>query len=529
MTLRVVVLWLTTLANPLWASEVLRDRLEQIVAQQAEADAASRFFAPQLLLDVYRQRQFEFLWSERRANGVVSLIMQAPSHGLEVSDYLPAELLAPLSLARMDPVTRANTDLAITEALLRYVCHLSTGKVDSDALQASWNLARIRCADGARSMLQSLIEADDLTMRVERDLSHGFLYENLRGWLVRYRAMVEAGGWADVGSGPTLQAGDASERVLALRRRLAAEGFDPGDAESSTFDGELEARVRDFQTRHGIAVDGRVGRRTVAAMNVPAGARLDQIRANLERLRWVTQSWERRLVGVNIAGYRVYYIEGNAVRWSSRAVVGKPYRQTPVFRSEMTYMVLNPDWTIPPTILKNDTLPAIRGNPDYLARERMDVLDLAGRRVDPSTIDWSRYPEAPFPYLIRQRPGPTNALGRIKFNFPNEHFVFLHDTPAKRLFELSERIFSSGCIRVERPFELADLLLRDDPRWQGGVLEAEAASGATRTIFLETPVPVVILYLTAIATDHDQFNLFADVYRRDRAVLAALDTRAISR
>jgi murein L,D-transpeptidase YcbB/YkuD len=259
-------------------------------------------------------------------------------------------------------------------------------------------------------------------------------------------------------------------------------------------------------------------------LNVPVEGRVDQLRVNLERLRWVARDEEPRFVAVNIAGFTVYYVENERVEWSARAVVGRTYRQTPVFRAPMTYLVLNPDWTVPPTILRKDTLPALRQDPNYLAENHMDVVDAMGRPIDASSIDWTRYPGERFPHYLRQRPGPWNALGRIKFIFPNDHFVFLHDTPTKALFERSERTFSSGCIRVERPFELAEILLRDQPPWTADELRRQVETGATKTVSLRRPVPVLVLYLTAIAADDQEaFRFHRDIYGRDAAVLAALD------
>jgi L,D-transpeptidase YcbB len=355
-------------------------------------------------------------------------------------------------------------------------------------------------------------------------MAHGFMYENLRDWLLHYRTIAAAGGWSPVSPGPTLRPADRSPRVAEVRSRLRAEGFATHASAADLYDDALAVRVRDFQTRYGLLVDGVIGRATLAVMNVPAQSRVDQIRVNLERLRWVARDWEHRFIGVNIAGFRVYYIEGDRVRWSSRAVVGRAYRQTPTFRSTLTHLVLNPDWTVPPTILKNDTLPAIAADPAYLQQQKMDVIDAQGRVVDPAIIDWSRYPRAAFPYQIRQRPGPENALGRIKFMFPNEHFVYLHDTPAQQLFEVSERSFSSGCIRIERPLELASRVLQDVPQWHSAALEQEIADGRTRTIRVATPVPVLVAYFTAIAfRDAPGFTLLNDIYRRDPAILAALD------
>jgi murein L,D-transpeptidase YcbB/YkuD len=231
-----------------------------------------------------------------------------------------------------------------------------------------------------------------------------------------------------------------------------------------------------------------------------------------------------RFVAANIAGFQVYYVEDSHVQWSARAMVGKPYRQTPIFRADMKYLVINPDWTVPPTILRNDSLPAIRRDRGYLEKQRMDVVDSSGRVVDPATIDWANVTPRTFPYMLRQRPGPTNALGRIKFMFPNEHFVFLHDTPSRDLFNRDERAFSSGCIRVEHPLELAEILLRPDPRWTLDNLQKAVDSEKTQTVSLSQPLPVLIMYLTAVAFDDGrEFTFFRDIYDRDAAVLRALN------
>jgi murein L,D-transpeptidase YcbB/YkuD len=216
----------------------------------------------------------------------------------------------------------------------------------------------------------------------------------------------------------------------------------------------------------------------------------------------------------------VYYIEDDSVRWSARAMVGRPYRQTPIFRADMKYLVLNPDWTVPPGILRKDTLPQIRKDPTYLQRQNMDVVDAKGNIVDPATIDWTQN----FRYMLRQRPGPTNALGRVKFMFPNPHFVFLHDTPSRELFAREVRTFSSGCIRVENPLELAEILLKPNGGWNLEKLQRAVDSGVTQTISLKRPLPVLILYLTAIAFDGGRdYSFYRDVYGRDRTVLDALN------
>jgi murein L,D-transpeptidase YcbB/YkuD len=203
-------------------------------------------------------------------------------------------------------------------------------------------------------------------------------------------------------------------------------------------------------------------------------------------------------------------------------VVGTPYRKTPVFKAKMTYLVLNPTWTIPPTILKKDIIPAIRRDPGYLASRNMVLLDPSGQQVNVADVDLQKLTVNYFPYIVRQEPGPRNALGRIKFMFPNGHFVYLHDTPSRDLFERADRTFSSGCIRVEHPLTLAELLLDDPVNWSRAEIEARLAEGITQTVNLKTPITVFLVYWTAEPEADGAVNFFNDVYARDPAVLKAL-------
>ncbi|HZO09134.1 MAG TPA: L,D-transpeptidase family protein, partial [Myxococcota bacterium] len=206
-----------------------------------------------------------------------------------------------------------------------------------------------------------------------------------------------------------------------------------------------------------------------------------------------------------------------------RVVVGKPYRKTPIFRSEIRYLVLNPTWTVPPTILRQDVLPAVRRDRSYLAKKKLRVIDASGRVVDPRTVDWATSASGRFPYQLRQDPGPDNALGRIKFMFPNTHSVYLHDTPARDLFGKAERAASSGCIRVEDPLELAVRLLDDPEQWSRAELERAVASNATRTLNLREPVAVILMYWTLGVDAEGVVSFKPDLYARDATVLAALD------
>jgi murein L,D-transpeptidase YcbB/YkuD len=359
------------------------------------------------------------------------------------------------------------------------------------------------------------------------------LYFDLQSALRRYREIAANGGWPSIPAGPTLRAGTVDARVAPLRRRLAitddyrgrenkdfAQRDDP--KLSAAYDASLEQAVRVFQERHGLAVDGAVGPKTLAALNVPVETRIGQLRLNLERGRWVFGNLAPRFLVVNTASFQVFLVEHDQPIWSAPAVVGRYYRQTPTFRGELEHLVLNPTWTIPPTILREDIVPRAKKEPDYLRKTGIKVFTPDGRPVDPLTLDWERLGPRNFPYVLEQQAGPDNPLGRVKFIFPNPFFVFLHDTPDAKLFGAVERTFSSGCIRVADALGLAELVL-DHPSWTRTRLETEIATGRTQTVSLAAPLPVLVLYWTASVDARSRVRFLPDVYDRDRYVLAALD------
>jgi murein L,D-transpeptidase YcbB/YkuD len=288
------------------------------------------------------------------------------------------------------------------------------------------------------------------------------------------------------------------------------------------FDPDLADAVERFQARHGLDADGIVGSQTIDAMNVPVESRIDQLKANLERTRWVFRDLEPRFLIVNIAGFEAYVVDEKEVTWKSRVQVGKPYRKTPVFKKEMTYLVLGPTWTVPPTILREDIIPKIKKDPGYLARNDMVLLDRSGKLVDISNVDLTAISADNFPYTVRQEPGPKNALGRIKFMFPNKHFVYLHDTPSQSLFDRVERTTSSGCIRVEKPISLAAELLGDPVEWSEARVEERISEASNETVTLTDPIMVFLMYWTSVPDGDGDVKFFSDVYSRDQAVLDGL-------
>jgi murein L,D-transpeptidase YcbB/YkuD len=512
---------LPVFAAPDTVIEALRTRIEQLRAGNDVVADGAKLAARTLIPQLYEKRAFEPVWDEARAATLRALVQESYTHGLDPNDYHAAAMqhAGPVREA----LTIANRDLMYTDALIRLVYHYHFGKVNPRELYADWNFARTLGAITPIEAVEALVSAPDLRSAVERYAPQLRVYQALRRALAEYRAIADAGGWPEIPAGPVLRPGMSDPRIPALRARLNALGKEgAATATSELYDDELVSRMQQFQAHHGLDTDGVLGAGTLKALNVPVEARIEQLRVNLERVRWVAQDIPDRFLLVDIAGFNARLYKDGVPVWSSRVVVGRPYRKTPVFRASIRYVVLNPDWTVPPTILREDVLPKVISNLDYLARNNMQVLDNTGRAIDPASIDWSRYRSARFPYQIVQAPGPDNSLGRIKFMFPNSYAVYLHDTPARALFQKSARTFSSGCIRVEHAHELGVALLDDAAQWGRAQLEAAIAEGSTRTVMLKQPLPVLLLYFTAEANAQGEVFFRPDVYDRDANVRKGL-------
>jgi len=481
-----------------------------------------------LLLEIYQDHDFAPYWTNPdRIRELMNLIQNSADHGLIPADYNIDQLHQVLQrrMARPSAEIEAEADVLLTESLLRYGYHRRFGKVIASTLDPDINFRRETFQRQAPSVtIEQALESSSLTDFIQMAAPSGPVYQHLQARMELYRDMASTGGWPTVPDGPTLRVGDNDARVANIRKRLAATGriADHGDLNSTLFDQPLKNAVKGFQLRHRLGQDGIVGQQTIAALNVPVEHRINQIRTSLERLRWVNQEAVDTMVVVNIAGFRAFFFKDGALEWDTRAQVGKHYRQTPVFRGDIAYLEFNPTWTIPPGILRNDTLPAIKRNPDYLASKNIRVIDHKGKTVDPATVNWNKY-KSSVPYTLRQDPGPKNALGTVKFIFPNKHFVFLHDTPHPELFSQKERAFSSGCIRIQDPLKLAELVLNDPVKYNRSELESIVNSAKTQRIHPSPKVPVVIVYLTASVNDDGKVRFYKDIYDRDQKVLDALN------
>jgi murein L,D-transpeptidase YcbB/YkuD len=345
---------------------------------------------------------------------------------------------------------------------------------------------------------------------------HDLQYERLREALAEYQQISDDGGWPAVPEGPTIEPDSDDPRVAALATRLAASGDLANEpAEFVIYDDELQAAVVRFQSRHGLEPDALVGRRTLAALNVPVEERIRQLRISMERVEMLADAESRDFLLVNVPAFEAYLVRDGQVVSTSGVIVGETEQQTPSFQASMKSVVINPTWTVPYSIASEELLPKIQGNIGFLQRGGYSVFDPDGNPVDPANVDWQSLHRNRFPLTLVQQPGPANELGRIKFMFPNEYGVCMHDTPGKHLFSYDSRAFSHGCIRIAEPIGFAAVLLEREG-WTLDRIVEQLLSGETHAIWLSEPLAVIVTYLTAFVDEAGTTHFYRDIYDRDR-------------
>jgi murein L,D-transpeptidase YcbB/YkuD len=403
------------------------------------------------------------------------------------------------------PVTGLAND-ALIEAALRQAQAVRAGRLDASDFRKDWGLRPVR-QDPWPAFSEAL--AHDRLKAWIAALPPPYVgYDGLRKGLATYRAIEAAGGWPTLPAGPDLTIGAKGERVAALRHRLRIEDK-ALPAGGDVFDQALLDAVRRAQRRYGLNPSGIVSTQTLAALNVPAGDRARQIMANMERWRWLPQTLAPVRIQVNIAAAVLTLFDGDTPIASMRAVTGRPGDETPMLQSAIHSIVINPPWNVPTSIATRELWPKERANPGYFKRNGFKVIALAdgGSR-------------------LQQAAGPQSALGRLKFDFDNAFSVYLHDTPTQATFARYDRLASHGCVRLEKPLALANLLLKDDPKWADGGVEAAIAKGDTVRARLPQPVAVYLLYWTAFAGADGQMNFRADPYGWDRLLAARIEARS---
>ena len=487
------------------------------------------------IIDFYKENGFAPLWVTQdglsdKARRLLALLSKADEEGLNAQDYLPASLsgfdVSGDSLEK-SPDDLARLEIELTAAALEYSHHVSAGRVKP-----------IRVSELHTIKAQPVKPSDVLTKFKTSTQPDTYLaslqplipqYQYLKKALAKYRKSGSEKEQAIIiPGGKLIRAGGSDRRIELVAKRLQQLGYyripDEQDAENKTFyNPELVAAVKDFQKQSGLNNEGIIGSQTLGALNGKSDAeKINKIILSMERLRWLPQDLKSKYVFVNQAFFETWMMDGGKEVYRSDVIVGRPKFQTAVFADEMEKVTLNPNWYVPRTIIYEEMIPKLLQNPYYLADLGYEVTDRNGKSVDSSTIDWGRYGQDSIPFDVRQPPGPKNALGRVKFMFPNEHSIYMHDTPARELFKKSVRAFSHGCVRLQKPMKFAEIILGTQG-WTPERIKAAVASGENQTIFLDQKIPVYLGYYTAWADADGNVETRDDIYSRDRTLNQALE------
>lgn len=469
-----------------------------------------RDFRPVWVVDSHPTSMFDKL---------VAALGNAPLHGLDARAYDLDQIRARRkeaggSFLRAGSYERAKaieTEIWLTYSCLKYASHLLRGRIDPEEIDPLWYVEprKVDLANALNNAAQQGEIEETLEQLAPQDERYGRLMQTL----ARYRDIEARGGWPALPDGAQLKPGQRSPNAALLRKRLALTGdsTETGENPGDLFDGKLEEAVKKFQRRHGMQENGVVDRKLIGALNVPVQARIRQIELNMERWRWLPADLGSRYILINIPDFHLDVVEKGTAVLPMRVVVGKTFNPTPVFSDQMTHIIFSPYWNIPESIVKSETLPAIQRDPGYLERQNIEIVR-NGQVLDPSAIDWSSSANN---LQFRQKPGTKNALGLVKFMFPNQFNVYLHDTPSDSLFERTQRSFSHGCIRIEKPLELAQYLLKDQPEWSRPRIEAAMQSGTEQTVNLKQSIPVHIVYWTTWVEKDGTVQFRDDVYGHD--------------
>jgi murein L,D-transpeptidase YcbB/YkuD len=479
----------------------------------------------QRLYFFYGARHFEPLWLVEGANGAVdfspsakkimSVFKNAATEGLRPQDYLTDGL--DISAAGKDPTKLAAVETAFSASTMRYAQNAYGGRVKPSAVSSSIDIPVRKINETEMMMKLASSDTPDQVL-IDLDPKHPeFL--RLKAALAKFE-----NGAADeqvtIPDGKTIKPGMTDPRVALLRTRLDVEF--PTDGAEVIYDDMVIAAVEKFQEGLGLEADGVVGPATIAALNGGTATTKDDILANMERWRWMPEDLGKFNVFVNIPEFKLAVMKDGNETYETRVVVGKPTNQTVIFSDAIRHIVVNPYWNVPPSIANNEIAPKLAANPGYIDSQNMELL-YGGKVVSASSIDWSQVSPSHFPFRVRQKPGAGNALGAVKFLFPNSHDIYLHDTPSKSLFQRSFRAYSHGCVRVQNPMEFADALLVNEPKLNSAALEAMEGP-SERWVNLETKVPVHLAYFTLRVDADGTIRSYGDVYGQNKKLIDLLNS-----
>jgi murein L,D-transpeptidase YcbB/YkuD len=474
----------------------------------------------------YAKTSYEPLWTgtddAERRQAFLAAIARAPDHGLPVERYDVAALTAALQAAESEG-DRGRVEVALTRAYLAWARDLTSGAIDPEKVDAG--IVREIDRIDPQTLLTRIASGKPAAV-LDWLMPTSSAYLNLMKAKIGLEAQIAAGGWGETVAAGVLEPGDTGPAVVALRDRLMRMGYLRATATAS-YDRALQAAVQAFQLAHGLEADGRAGESTIAEVNVGPEARLKSVIVALERERWLDIDRSARHIWVNLPDFRAKIIEDGRTVFDTRVVIGKnvPDQRSPEFSDQMDHMVINPSWGVPRSIIVNEYLPLLQQNPNAVGH--LQVIDGRGRVVPRGSVDFAAYSARSFPYGLRQPPSDGNALGLVKFMFPNQYNIYLHDTPSKSLFANEVRAYSHGCIRVADPFDLAHALLALQSADPVAEFQADLETGKETRVDLEKPVPVHLVYFTAYPDAKGRIGYRRDVYGRDAKLFEALEAAGV--
>ncbi|MFH0883906.1 MAG: L,D-transpeptidase family protein [bacterium] len=515
------------------------DRLQDRLAPEVNG---SRIFAggaplehPGAVTLFYERRGYTPAWSTPdgptdRADRLLMAIRTVIDDGFTADHYPLHRLERALRYAWHDPNNTAimvELDLMLTDAFMRVSHDLAAGIVDPSTLgigisSFNWDETNLR-------RIETGIETGRMIEALESFRPRQSQYERLRNALKLHLAIAQKGGWPEVAEGKTLRPGDNDPRIRQIRKRLAATDDLPRGTSvyGSQYDDKLVEAVKEFQRRYGLTADGIIGQGTVAAMNISPAQVAREIELNLERWRWLPEDLGRRHLWVDIPAGLLYMSDQDSLRLDMRVMIGRVDDPTPTFSDTMTYLVVNPYWEVPASIVMKKLYPYFSEDPTFFERHGIEVFSgwrNGAHRIDPTRVNWKSYDPGYLPFRFRQKPGPLNAMGRIKFMFPNPYHIYIHDTPSRYLFARERYAYTSGCVRVRRPIDLAEILLEDSNWWTEKRIHRELDKGDERILHLKRPIPVHLTYFTVVVDDDGKLRFHRDIYGWDNLLDSVLDS-----
>lgn len=483
------------------------------------------------ILNFYRKRDFHYAWINKdglteQASNFINMMKNDATYGIKDSSLMnPALqqltdtlLVSDVGLKPGD-TSIPRIEMLLTAQFFAYGNKVWGGLTADSAKDLEWYIPRKK-VDMA-SLLDSMVNKKGNAFEDDEPVNRHYIL--LRQQLKKLAQIEAAGNWDSIRTTQkSFKKGDSSAVIAEVKYRLEAFGDLPGKDSSQRFNVALDTALRIFQGRMGIKVDGIINKSVLDALNTPIQDRIQKILLNMERLRWVPIEPTTDYILVNIPQFKMHVYDKGKLAWSCNVVVGKPGASTVIFTKELRYIVFSPYWNVPPGILKSEVLPGLkRGAGSYLARQNMEIVGASGKVIPPGSINFSKYSNN-FPYVVRQKPGGKNSLGKVKFLFPNEYNIYLHDTPARYLFGENKRSFSHGCIRISEPKHLAEWLLRDDSTWTEKKIDEAMNAGKEKFVTVKDKVPVFIVYFTAFVDSDGRLNFRDDVYGHDQKLAAAL-------